>query len=100
MITMSYVMDFEILVLNNYKRRALSQVLELRGNDGHWETDLEYYRTVTFIFMTMHYDRNAPNRQSSHCQNYPQYEIVQIPLPNLHSRIYLSLALLSAEYRE
>ena len=58
---MSYVMDFEILVLNNYKRRAMSQVLQLRGNDGHWETDLEYYRTVTFIFMTMHYDRNAPN---------------------------------------
>ena len=54
---MSYVMDFEILVLNNYKRRAMSQVLELRGNDGHWETDLEYYRTVTFIVMTMHYDR-------------------------------------------
>ena len=52
-ITMSYVMDFEILVMNNYKRRAMSQVLELRGNDGHWETDLEYYRTVTFIFMTM-----------------------------------------------
>ena len=53
-ITMSYVMDFEILVMNNYKRRAMSQVLELRGNDGHWETDLDYYRTVTFIFMTMH----------------------------------------------
>ena len=61
MITISYVMDFEILVLNNYKRRAMSQVLQLRGNDGHWETDLEYYRTVTFIVMTMHYDRNAPN---------------------------------------
>ncbi len=25
------------------------------------ETDLEYYRTVTFIFMTMHYHHNAPN---------------------------------------
>jgi len=74
MITMSYVMVFEILLLDNHKRRALSQVLQLRGNDGHWETDLEYYRNVTFIFMTMHYDHNAPNspcRQKIrfHCYN-------------------------------
>jgi len=42
-------MDFEILVLNNI--------------DGHWKTDIEYYRSVTFIIVTMHYFPNSPYRQ-------------------------------------
>jgi len=42
--------DYESLVLDTYKRRALSKVLQMLGNDGQWETVLEYYRKVLFSF--------------------------------------------------
>jgi len=53
--------DYESLVLDNYKRRALSKVLQMLGNDGQWETVLEYYRKVLFSFTHNELDDDFPS---------------------------------------